>query len=124
MTTEQYGNKNFEVFKIYCDKYGFTTDQDLSELNKLLQHNQLEKIHIDIYANNTYMLFLRAIENDVRSRIENSRIIISKNDNNNTSLVNIPVESIDACIIKRYDNARYEIVISIGDILYKIFAIF
>lgn len=110
-------------FKSYCEKYGFTTDKDLLELNNIFKHNHFTKLHIDIYTENPYMLLSRMAENNVDSVIENDRIIIRKGDRNKTSIVNILKDNIDCCIVKRYDNTRYEIIVSMCGIYYKIFAI-
>lgn len=110
-------------FETYCDKYGFTLDKDLSELNRIICKKNFKKLHIDTYLEDPYTLLLRTIESNVVISLEKDRIIIRKNDRNKTTVTNISLESIDNCITKRYDNTRYEIIFTVHNICYKIFVI-
>ena len=105
------------------EQYGFTLDKDLIELDKFFEHKFFDNLHIDVYTSSPYMLLLRTIEKNVEIIRDEDRIIIRNGKINKTTIANISKKNIDECIIKRYDVNCYEIVLSLGEIFYKIFAV-
>lgn len=111
-------------FDFYCDNYGFVRDKDLSELNGIIGRRVFERLHIDTYLEKPYALLLRSIENSAVASIVKDRIVIHKNDRSNTSILNIPIVSIDNCLTKWYGDSKCEVMFTVHNITYKIFIVF
>lgn len=104
---------------VYCKKYGFTKDKDMLYLNRCLTNKILETISIDVYTSNPYMLMSRMTK-------ENSHMVIDKDvlamyDDNEMVFINILKKGIDNCVIKVYDDSRLTVIMSIHNLIYRIF---
>ena len=104
---------------VYCEKYGFTKDENMLYLNSYLTNRTLKTVSIDLYAVNPYMLLSRTVKKNVDAVIDNMRF--SMCDNNEMMIINILKKSIDDCAIKVYDDSRLIAILSIHNLLYRIF---
>lgn len=111
-----------DKFKKYCDKYNFIADETLTEFKSIFNNNKLKELSIDIYTN-TDELLLRTYEKNVCVSLDNSSIIIYKNNNDKINIANFLLKSIDNCIVKLYNDNQFEIIISIHNLNYRLFII-
>ena len=102
----------------YCENYGFTKDKDMVQLSYALIDKRPNGIMIDAYTYTPYMLLLRASVRNPVVELTNNQLTICKNDD--TSIANILLESIDNCISKWYNDTRLEMVVSMYGLCYKI----
>lgn len=100
------------------EKYGFVADKNKVELNHVLNNGVFSKVHIDLYISSPYMLLSRIVDKDVESSIENNRTIIKRKDK--TVLIDILLECIDECFVKKYSDILYSFVFKIHNICYKL----
>ena len=103
--------------EIFCNRYGFVADPDKDELIHLFNNGKFKMVHIETYLDNPYTLLSRVLGKNVFSKIENKRIIIYKKHGSLiTTISNIPIESIDSCVIKQYNDVQYEIIFTVCNI--------
>lgn len=107
----------------YCDLYGYTLDKGLSKLNEVAGHKNFKKLHISLYNAEKYMLLLKTDVDDAEIVPDDNRLVIKSNGINKSTIMNIFKNDIDECIYKVYDVNRYEMVLSLGGIFYRIFAL-
>lgn len=107
-------------------KFGFVKDEDYFELNKVFKNNaKLKEIHIDIYPENplsssiAFMLLLRTSNKNVKVLNNNDRLILLKNDEINTHIINIATSNILECFYINNENYT-EFILNIQNIYYKI----
>ena len=106
----------------YCDLYGYSSDEELSELIDALKDKKMKRLHIDMYADNPHILFLKTDVKDAEIISDENRFIISSGNINKSTIVNIFKNDIEECIYKRYGSNRFEIIFSLGNILYRLLA--
>lgn len=107
-----------------CENYGFVMDNEKVEFKRIFNNNNFKSLHMDMYSLNPYMLFMRSMEKNLMVTIENNRVIIRKKDRYKTHIMDVPIEQIDRCIIKEYNNMQYEIILAIKDVYYKMLIVF
>lgn len=107
-------------------KFGFIKDENNSQLKEIFKNDlKLKEVHIDIYPNNPmsssveFMLLLRSSENDVMILNDGNRLILKKNDTNETSFMNVLFSKITECFTK-ISESYSEFVLNIQNIYYKI----
>lgn len=110
-------------FQTYCEKYGFVSDKTKVEFERIISNHNFKTLHIEIYSDNPYMLFLRSIEKNVMVTLEDNRVIVRKNDKHKTTITDILFDSIDGCIVKQYSDSHYEIIFTIHNLCYKLLVI-
>lgn len=104
-------------------EYGFITDEYLFGFSDIFNDKNIKEIHIDIYSNEPYILFARAIEKNVASGLQDDRFVLRKKDGNRTVLTDIPLDNIENCMIKRYSDLHYQVVFMVQGICYKVLVI-
>ena len=109
-------------FNAYCNLYGYDV-AGTSMLKDLMDPKKFEKLHINMYSKGQYMLLLKTDVENAEIYPDDNRLIIKTNGKNQSTIMNIFKKDIDECIYKRYDVNRYEIVFSLGDIFYRVFAL-
>lgn len=75
---------------------------------------------VEVYTNAPYRLLLRAVENNVRIKLEDGRFIICKADEHGTSIANILASDVDNCKTKVYNSSQFDVIIRIQDLCYRI----
>jgi len=83
---------------------------------------KIKEIHMDAYINEPYMLLARVIDKNISHCMKNNRVVLRKNDD--TVLMNIPLDKIEVRSIREFDNSHYQVLFDLDDIQYKIFASF
>lgn len=120
-------NTNKKSLSHYCDLYGYMDNEESAIVlsNKLseLKYNKLKELHIDMYAEEPYMLFLKTDVKNAEIIPDEHRVIIKNGSANKSTIMNIIKEDIDECVYKRYDSNRHEIVFTLNGILYKMFVL-
>lgn len=113
-------NSNDLNLHSYCDLYGYIDGKSI--LNNILKDIRIKTMHIDMYQNKPcYSLLLRSNENNVEIVPDNDRLILRNSGKGKRTIMNILKKDIDDCIYKRYDDNRYEIILSWNEIMYKMF---
>jgi hypothetical protein len=123
ISIEEYNGMMLKHFETYCDLYGYTLDKGLSKLNEVAGHKNFKKLHISLYNAEKYMLLLKTDVDDAEIVPDDNRLVIKSNGINKSTIMNIFKNDIDECIYKVYDVNRYEMVLSLGGIFYRIFAV-
>ena len=91
----------------------------------LLNNSILKEVHIDIYpenpliSSNSFMLLLRATENNAIILVDNDRLIMKRNDKCETYFMNVLVSKITECFSKIYEDYS-EFILNIQNIYYRI----
>lgn len=98
------------------EKYGFVRDENKENLKEVFNENNIEEVHIDLYIEEPYMLLSRIIEKDIDTIVESSRIVIK---NNRVVLVDVLLDYIDECFVKKHNDMLYNFVFKIHNICYK-----
>lgn len=94
----------------------FRSEQELSEL----KDKKFKEIRMDTYLNEPYMLLSRVIDRNVRCSLQGGRIIFRKNDD--TVIMNIPLDNTKNCKTRRFSNSYYQVLFNIHNIQYKVLA--
>lgn len=107
-------------------KYGFVKQEYESQPKDFLKNSvKLKEVHIEAYPENPFissspfMLLLRANEKNVVVSIDDNRLIVKKNDHQNTYLMNILLSKISECFLKTSDDYS-EHILNVQNIYYKI----
>lgn len=107
-------------------RIGFAKDENNSKLKEVFKNNlRLKEVHIDIYPSNPmlsseeFMLLLRTSDNNIMISNDGSRLILKKNDKNETHIMNILFSNVLECFFN-VEERYYEFVINIQNIYYKI----
>ena len=108
-------------------KFGFIKDENNFKLNEVLKDNaKLKEVHIDIYPENplatsstSFMLLLRAIENNVIIENNNDRLIIKRNDKFKTYIMNVLLSNISECFYEDL-GSHLEFILNIQNIYYRL----
>ena len=93
------------------EKYGYVTIQ-------VFNNKTLEKIHIDAYLEEPYTLFARVDEKNIKVKLDDKRVVLTKKDN--TTLANVPLDNIMKCMVKKHSNSRYEFICVVHNIFCKL----
>lgn len=109
------------------EQFALIKDVDNSNLKGMLKNNtRLKEIHIDTYPENPlitsskpFVLLLRAVEKNVIITYDEKRIILKKNNQDETCFMNVPYSEITECYCKVLDN-YYEFILNIQNTYYKI----
>ena len=110
-------------FNTYCDLYGYAVAEETFMLKDIMKPKKFEELHINMYAKEQYMLLLKANIKNAEICPDDNRLIVKSNGTNKSIIMNIFKKDIDECIYKRYNANRYEIIFSLGDIFYRVFAV-
>lgn len=104
------------------ERYGFKCGGK-SELGKILENKlNLKSVHIDTYIASPYIFLLRSAENKVTAAIENDRVVIRRNDRNNTTISNVPFDVVEDVRFKFMEDCRFQAFFTIFNICYRIIA--
>lgn len=109
-----------EEFEKFCEKYGYTLDNDKTKLKTFFSENgnQLKEVHIDAYLNDN--LILRSIEKNTIAKLESSYLYVYKKGKSQNAITIIDSNKIEYCVYKKYSDTFTEFVIVVGDIKYRI----
>ena len=107
-------------------KFGFVREKNELRFKEIIEKdNKLKEVHIDVYSENplvsstSFMLLLRAYENKAKITIDDERIILKRNDVQETHFMNVIISKITDCFSKISDD-YYEVILNIQNIWYKI----
>lgn len=108
-------------------KFGLTKDENNLKLKEVLKNNTKLEIHIDIYSENPlmtssttpFMLLLRTIEKRATVSNDEHRLVLKKNDNYETHLMNVLFSKIVECFYKISDGYS-EFILNIQNIYYRL----
>lgn len=107
-------------------KCGFVEDKDCLLLKEVLNDNtSLKEVCIDIYSEDPFsssiyhMLLLRTKEKNISISNEDGRLILKKNDNYETHIINVLSSKIKECFSKICDGYS-EFILNIQNVYYKI----
>lgn len=107
-------------------KFGFTMDENNSQLKKIFQNNlKLKEVHIDIYPDNPmltssdFVLLLRTHDNNVVVLNDDNRLVLKRCDKYETHIMNILFSGVSECYIKAAET-YHEIILNVQNIYYKI----
>ena len=109
-------------FNIYCNLYGYAI-AEAQMFTSIINPKKFKELHINMYAKEQYMLLLKTNVKNAEIYPDDNKLIIKETGMNKSTIVNILKNDIDGCIYKRYNANRYEIVFSLGDIFYRVFAL-
>lgn len=96
----------------------------IEELNSVFDKGKFKEIYIDTYSNNPYMLYSRSFDKNASSMLENGRLIIRRNDDHHTAIMNIVLNNIDDFLVSKCGEQNRELLIKIHNICFKILTIF
>lgn len=111
------------------EKYGFTIDRDKLEINRVFSAGKFSTIYLDTYSMEPYMLFSRVSENNVKSVIDDGRIVMRKSGRYETAIMDILLDDIDGCMFKYHgcfrvnEEMRVEFVFTVHDICFRMIVI-
>ena len=108
-------------------KFGFAKDVDNLKLKEIFKNDShLKDIHIEIFSENplvtpskSFMLLLKTIEKNVAVLNDDNRIVLKKNDEYQTYLMNILFSEIMECYFK-VEESYSEFILNIQNIYYRI----
>ena len=107
-------------------KCGFIKDENCLLLKEVLNDDvYLKEVYIDIYSEDPFsfstahMLLLRTKEKNVSISNEDGRLILKKNDNYETHIINVLLSKITECFSK-VSETYSEFILNIQNIYYKI----
>lgn len=107
-------------------KFGFVREKNELRFKEMIEkENKLKEIHIDVYPENpftsptSFMLLLRTSENNAKISIDDERIILKRNDAQETHFMNVIISKITDCFSKISDD-YYEVILNVQNIYYKI----
>lgn len=106
--------------KEFMIEHGFK-ETDRKELETFISKKN-QNISIDVTNENGDILLCRSVLEKARMIIKDDRLIIYNSDKYNTYVLNVTLDSIMDCMIKKYDAGIIEILFSIENqkINYKI----
>lgn len=108
-------------------KFGFVEDESNFLLKEIFENNlKLKEIHIDVYPENPFisssspfMLLLRTIEKNAVVSNDEDRLVLMRNDGNETYFMNILFSEIKECYYKDVYSSS-EFILNIQNIWYRI----
>lgn len=107
-------------------EFGFVREKNELRFRRMFEkENRLREIHIDVYPENpiasptSFMLLLRASESNARISIDDERIILKRNDKQETHFMNVIISKITDCFSKISDD-YYEVILNVQNLYYKI----
>lgn len=107
-------------------KYGFVKQEYDSQSKDFLRSGvKLKEVHIEAYPENpftapsSFMLLLRTSEKNAAVSINDDRLIVKKNDHQNTYLMNILLSKMSECFLRTSDSYS-EHILNVQNIYYKI----
>ena len=107
-------------------KFGFVREKNELRFKEMVaKENKPKKIHIDVYPENpltsstSFALLLRTSEGNARISIDDERIILKRNDTQETYFMNVLISMITDCFSKMSDG-YYEVILNIQNIYYRI----
>lgn len=95
-------------------QFGFSKYSDMS----LYRTGSIDKIHIDLYSNNTYNLYARITESNVTFLRDDGRFILFNDDDE--VLIDIVIDKIEDSMCKIYGDSCREITFSINGVKYRL----
>ena len=108
-------------------KLGFTKREMNLSLDKAESIFKLKEVYVEVYPESpfdssaSFMLALRASEKNATVSLGFDRIILKKNDANETHMMNILASKVADCYYRGCPNYSYgEFILKIQDIWYKI----
>jgi hypothetical protein len=109
-----------EKFEAFCKKYGFALDSNKIHIDRIFNNNNLKTLHVDMYTEEPYMLLLRVEKNNVKSVIENGRLVFR---DKRITVADILYDRIENCIMKQYNDSKYEFIFTVNNVCYKMFVV-
>ena len=110
-------------------KFGLKEKTALQLKEVLKSFTNLQEVYIDIYPENPlinsstpFMLLLRTTDKNVLVENDKERLILKRNDEYNTYLMNILYSEINECYVKCTRHS-IELIINVQNIYYKIFVL-
>lgn len=107
-------------------KLGFVREKNELRFKEIIaKENKPKEIHIDIYPENpltpseSFALLLRTSERNARISMDDERLILKRNDSQETHFMNVIIPMITDCFSKMSDN-YYEVILNVQNIYYKI----
>lgn len=107
-------------------KFGFVREKNELRFKEMAtKDNNPKEIHIDVYPENPltssapFALLLRTSESNAKISIDDERIILKRNDAQETYFMNVIISMITDCFSKMSDG-YYEVILNIQNIYYKI----
>lgn len=107
-------------------KFGFVREKNELRFKEMVEkENKLKEIHIDVYPENpltsptSFMLLLRTSESKAKISIDDKRIILKRNDAQETQFMNVIISKITDCFSKISDD-YYEVILNVQNIYYRI----
>lgn len=102
-------------------EYGFDYDEYLTKIYDILNNKNIKELHMDVYHEEPYMLFARVVDRNVSSVIEDGMMCMRKKDM--CVFLNIVLNDIDMCMVKRYSDSHHQVIFSIYGVMYKMLII-
>lgn len=107
-------------------KFGFAKEENHLRIKEIVKNNnELKEIYIDTYSESplipstSFMLLLRTFEKNVIVIFDGDRLILKKNDKQETQLMNVLISRITECFSKICEDYS-EFILNIQNIYYKI----
>lgn len=105
--------------------HGFQEDTDKKVLSELFtKHNKFKEVNISVNLTEPSMLLARSKEKNVSvevNSIQENRLILKKNSGRcSTVIVNILLDEINGCLIKKYGNGLFEFEFEVRDFRYSL----
>lgn len=83
---------------------------------------RLRAVSIDAYMTDPYIFVLRSTENSLVAAVENDRIILRRNDEHKTSVMNVPCNCVRDIQYKLMEDCKCRLLFSVSNIWYSVFA--
>ena len=108
------------------ENFGFIKENDSTRLKEMIKNkDKLKEVHIDVYQenplqySNSFMLLLRASENNASILVDNDRLIFKRNDKQGTHFMNVLISKITECFSKICEDYS-EFILNIQNIYYRV----
>ena len=108
-------------------KFGFVRRKMNLSLNKSESIFKLKEVYVEVYQESpfdssaSFMLALRASEKNATASLGFDRIVLKKNDTNETHMINILASKVTDCYYKGCPDYTYgEFILNIQNIWYRI----
>ena len=105
--------------------HGFKEDTDKKVLSELFtKYKKFKKVNISVNLTEASMLLARNEEKNVTvesSSVQYTRLILKKNNGRcSTVIMNVLLDEINGCLVKKYNNGLFEFEFEVRDFRYSL----